>query len=217
MQSQLRMLKVSFQLLRASGHGACPASLSALALPSTNWSVSWFNWAPCFSACHHVALMTLALSLGCPPHRLGQAALGAPGHAHHLGWTSPAPTGICSEHPGALCLVLPQCTDVWLESGGSEVEAVLCCRLWSEQRVIISPLSHPAVLLSSSAVLEPAWLPRPTAQSLDWTGNYIFTLNKVHKGELIISHGKALHKSLIEATLRYKFAIAISYLWVCGF
>lgn len=148
MQSQPRMLQaLSCQALRASRDGVCPASLAslcALAFPPIQLECLLDQGNPCFS---QAALRSLALSLGYPPPRLGLAAMGAPGHVHHPGSTSPAPSGVCSDHPGGLCLLLPQSVGVWLEFGGSKVEVVLCCRLWSEQRGIISSLSHPAVLL----------------------------------------------------------------------
>lgn len=139
----------------------------------SSWSVSWFRGAPCFSPSHHVALTSLALSLGHPPHRLGQAATGAPGDTHHPGWTSPAPSGVCSDHPAGLCLVLPQCLAVWLESGGSNMEAVSCCRLWSKQRGIMSCLNHPAVLLlmqsqSLPGCQGPLLVPSHSVPRLNW-------------------------------------------------
>lgn len=130
----------------------------------SSWSVSWFKGAPCFSPSHHIALTSLALSLGHSPHRLGQAAMGAPGDIHHPGWTSPAPSGVCSDHPAGLCLVLPQ---------GSNMEAVSCCRLWSKQRGIMSCLNHPAVLLlvqsqSLPGCQGPLLVPNHSVPRLNW-------------------------------------------------
>lgn len=71
MQSQPRMVKaLSCQVLRASRDRAHPASwvsLSALLFPSIQLECLVVQGSP------------LALSLGCSPHRLGQAALGALG------------------------------------------------------------------------------------------------------------------------------------------
>lgn len=208
--NQLRVFKaLSCQVLRGSRDGACPASLASLsawAFPSLQLECLLVQRSLLFLTMQHwwawLCLLD-ALPRGCygSPWTCPSSRLNKPSSLRHLLWPSWQPLLA----PSPVCWGL---AGIWGLRGGGSV--VLQPMEWTEGYNLFPQSSSCAPL---GAVPEPTWLPGPTAQSLDWTGNYISILHKIHKGKLIISYGKPLHKSLVEATLRYKFTIAITVIY----
>lgn len=84
--------------------GMEPVQLCALAFPSIQLECLLVQVSPLFLSLPPWSTDKPGSVSWIPSPRLGQAALGAPGCVHHPGWTSPAPSGVCSDHPGGLCL-----------------------------------------------------------------------------------------------------------------